>query len=99
MTTPATTEADTDPVRAAILTAIDRLVEGTPHRSEGRLSVSQLAVEADVKRWHLTKVLPMRRPGAHLVNPAPLVLVDGHNRCGWPPASPRRSPAATAAET
>jgi hypothetical protein len=54
MTTPATTEADTDPVRAAILTAIDRLVEGTPQRSEGRLSVSHLAVEADVKRWHLT---------------------------------------------
>jgi hypothetical protein len=54
MTTPATTEADTDPVRAAILTAIERLVDGTPQRSEGRLSVSQLAVEADVKRWHLT---------------------------------------------
>jgi hypothetical protein len=51
---PATTEADTDPVRAAILTAIERLVDGTPQRSEGRLSVSQLAVEADVKRWHLT---------------------------------------------
>jgi hypothetical protein len=39
MTTPATTEADTDPVRAAILTAIERLVDGTPQRSEGRLSV------------------------------------------------------------
>ena len=29
-------------------------MDGTPQRSEGRLSVSQLAVEADVKRWHLT---------------------------------------------
>jgi uncharacterized protein YceH (UPF0502 family) len=46
--------ADDDPVRAAILAAIDRLLNGTPQRSEGRLSVSQLAVEAGVKRWHLT---------------------------------------------
>ncbi|MBD9730106.1 hypothetical protein PV755_44755 [Streptomyces caniscabiei] len=41
-------------VRAAILAAMDRLLAGTPLRSSGRLSVSQLAIEADVKRWHLT---------------------------------------------
>lgn len=52
MTDPAIT--DDDPVRAAILAAIDRLLDGAPQRSEGRLSVSQLAVEAGVKRWHLT---------------------------------------------
>ncbi|KUN90393.1 hypothetical protein AQJ67_44310 [Streptomyces caeruleatus] len=33
---------------------MDRLLAGTPLRSSGRLSVSQLAIEADVKRWHLT---------------------------------------------
>ncbi|MEV5350756.1 hypothetical protein [Streptomyces achromogenes] len=49
-----TAPADSDPVRAAILTAMDRLLAGTPLRSSGRLSVSQLAIEAGVKRWHLT---------------------------------------------
>ena len=52
MTGPAAT--DDDPVRAAILAAMDRLLDGTPQQSEGRLSVSQLAAEAGVKRWHLT---------------------------------------------
>lgn len=33
---------------------MDRLLAGTPLRSSGRLSVSQLAIEAGVKRWHLT---------------------------------------------
>jgi chromosome segregation ATPase len=50
----ASAATDDDPVRAAILAAMDRLLDGTPQRSEGRLSVSQLAAEADVKRWHLT---------------------------------------------
>ncbi|MFF7143022.1 hypothetical protein ACFZB5_17550 [Streptomyces nodosus] len=44
----------TDPVRDAILAAMDRLLAGTPLRASGRLSISQLAVEAGVKRWHLT---------------------------------------------
>ena len=52
MTGPAAT--DDDPVRAAILAAMDRLLVGAPQHSEGRLSVSQLAAEAGVKRWHLT---------------------------------------------
>jgi chromosome segregation ATPase len=43
-----------DPVRATIQAAIDRLLDGTPSRSNGRLSVSQLAVEAGVERWRLT---------------------------------------------
>lgn len=43
-----------DPVRDALLAAMDRLLAGTPLRSSGRLSVSQLAIEAEVKRWHLT---------------------------------------------
>lgn len=43
-----------DPVRREIIAAINRLLAGTPHRSNGRLNVSQLAIEADVKRWHLT---------------------------------------------
>jgi hypothetical protein len=51
VTGPAATD---DPVRAAILAAMDRLLDGTPQQSEGRLSVSQLAAEVGVKRWHLT---------------------------------------------
>ncbi|TKA04903.1 hypothetical protein [Actinacidiphila oryziradicis] len=43
-----------DPVRRDILAAINRLLAGTPHRSNGRLNVSQLAIEASVGRWHLT---------------------------------------------
>ncbi|NKY29916.1 hypothetical protein HGB38_27445 [Nocardia gamkensis] len=33
---------------------MDRLLAGKPLRSTGRLSVSQLAVEAGLGRWHLT---------------------------------------------
>ncbi|MGH3193065.1 MAG: hypothetical protein ACRDPY_34660 [Streptosporangiaceae bacterium] len=40
--------------RAAIKAAADRLLAGTPLRSTGELTVVQLAVEADVKRWLLT---------------------------------------------
>ncbi|SOD83048.1 hypothetical protein [Streptomyces sp. Ag109_G2-15] len=47
-------DGETDPVRREIIAAINRLLAGTPHRSNGRLNVSQLAIEADVKRWHLT---------------------------------------------
>ncbi|MGW7363202.1 hypothetical protein ACWGI8_07190 [Streptomyces sp. NPDC054841] len=47
-------DGETDPVRRDIIAAINRLLAGTPHRSNGRLNVTQLAVEADVKRWHLT---------------------------------------------
>lgn len=46
--------AETDPVRTKILVAMDRLLEGKPLRSSGRLNISQLAIEADVPRWHLT---------------------------------------------
>ena len=48
------TAPDNDPIRAKIIAAMDRLLAGTPLRSTGRLSVSQLAVEAGVGRWHLT---------------------------------------------
>ncbi|WP_404868390.1 hypothetical protein ACI1MP_09890 [Kitasatospora griseola] len=42
---------ETAPERIAILTAADRLLAGTPEHSTGRLSVVQLAVEAQVKYW------------------------------------------------
>ena len=48
------TASGNDLIRAKIIAAMDRLLAGTPLRSTGRLSVSQLAVEADVGRWHLT---------------------------------------------
>ncbi len=48
------TRTETDPTRRAILAATDRLINGTPTRSTGRLSVSQLAAEAGIQRWHLT---------------------------------------------
>jgi hypothetical protein len=47
-------DSETDPVRQKILAAMNRLLAGTPQRSNGRMSVTQLAVEADVKRWNLT---------------------------------------------
>jgi hypothetical protein len=46
--------SEKDPVRKKILAAMDRLLAGKPLRSTGRLSVSQLAVEAGIGRWHLT---------------------------------------------
>jgi hypothetical protein len=49
-----TRAAHDDPIRDQILAAMDRLLAGEPLRSTGRLSVSQLAVEAGVARWHLT---------------------------------------------
>ncbi|MFI5942886.1 hypothetical protein ACIBCB_21880 [Streptomyces uncialis] len=47
-------DGEHDPVRREIIAAINRLLACTPHRSNGRLNVTQLAIEADVKRWHLT---------------------------------------------
>lgn len=52
MTSPAASEKA--PVRKKIPNAMERLLAGKPLRSTGRLSVSQLAVEAGVARWHLT---------------------------------------------
>jgi len=40
--------------RRQIIAAIDRLIGGTPLRSDGNLTIVDLAVEADVKRWVLT---------------------------------------------
>jgi len=42
---------ETDPQRQALLAAADRLLTNTSRRSTGRLSVVQLAVEADAKYW------------------------------------------------
>jgi hypothetical protein len=49
---------ETDPIRRAIVAAMNRLLAGTPQRSNGKLNVSQLAIEAAVKRWHLTHQHP-----------------------------------------
>lgn len=46
--------ADSDAERAAIRAAMQRLLDGTPQRSTGALSVLQLAAEAGIKRWLLT---------------------------------------------
>ncbi|PZS22902.1 MAG: hypothetical protein DLM61_25000 [Pseudonocardiales bacterium] len=46
---------ESEPQRVAILAAADRLLTGTPERSTGNLSVSQLAIEADVKYWVLAQ--------------------------------------------
>jgi hypothetical protein len=46
--------ADADAERAAIAAAMQRLLDGTPKRSTGALSILQLATEAGVKRWVLT---------------------------------------------
>jgi hypothetical protein len=49
-----TAATEKDPVRKKLLAAMDRLLDGKPLRSTGRLSVSQLALEAGIGRWHLT---------------------------------------------
>lgn len=46
--------ATTDHERSAIRAAIDRLLTGTPLRSDGALTVVSLATEADIKRHVLT---------------------------------------------
>ncbi|WP_410875114.1 hypothetical protein [Nocardia sp. A7] len=45
---------DPEAERAAISAAMGRLLNGTPQRSTGALSMLQLANEAGVKRWLLT---------------------------------------------
>ena len=44
----------TEHERQVIRDAMDRLLAGTPIRSDGKLTVKSLATEADVKRWILT---------------------------------------------
>lgn len=41
-------------VRRTIRDAMERLLEGKPTRSDGKLTVKSLAAEAGVKRWVLT---------------------------------------------
>lgn len=41
-------------IRRTIRDAMDRLIEGKPIRSDGKLTVKSLAAEAGVKRWVLT---------------------------------------------
>ncbi|NEC02217.1 hypothetical protein [Streptomyces anulatus] len=48
------TRPETDPIRKAILSAMNRMLSGSSKHSAGQLNVSQLAVEAGVKRWQLT---------------------------------------------
>ena len=45
---------DPDRQRTAIRDAMARLLDGAPIRSDGKLTIKSLAVEADVKRWLLT---------------------------------------------
>lgn len=45
---------DSDETRQIIRDAMQRLLEGKPIRSDGKLTVKSLAVEAGVKRWVLT---------------------------------------------
>lgn len=47
-----------DDERRTIRDAMDRLLAGTPIRSDGKLTVQSLAAEAGVKRWVLTHKFP-----------------------------------------
>ena len=49
-----TTTATADQERRTIRDAMDRLLDGQPIRSDGKLTVKSLADEAAVKRWMLT---------------------------------------------
>ncbi len=47
-------ELDSEEVRRSIRDAMQRLLEGKPICSDGKLTVKSLATEAGVKRWVLT---------------------------------------------
>jgi hypothetical protein len=47
-----------DDIQQRLRTAADRLLAGTPQRSTGKLTIVDLAAEADVKRWILTHKHP-----------------------------------------
>jgi predicted nuclease with TOPRIM domain len=49
---------DRNAEREAITAAMQRLLDGTPQRSTGALTVLQLAAEAGIKRWVLTHKHP-----------------------------------------
>lgn len=49
-----TATIDDDEVRRAIRDAMDRLIDGKPLYSDGKLTIKALAEEACVKRWLLT---------------------------------------------
>lgn len=49
-----TTDRADEHVRRAIRDAMDRLIDGKPLHSDGKLTVKSLAEEARVKRWLLT---------------------------------------------
>lgn len=49
-----TTDQADEHVRRVIRDAMDRLIDGKPLHSDGKLTVKSLAEEARVKRWHLT---------------------------------------------
>lgn len=46
--------SDHEPERQAIREAMGRLLDGNTIRSDGKLTITSLADEADVKRWILT---------------------------------------------
>lgn len=56
--TAAWTTLETDPQRRKLLAAADRLLAGTPKHSTGKLSVVQLAAEAQVKYWIVAQKHP-----------------------------------------
>ena len=45
---------DSEAVRRTVRDAMERLITGSPIRSDGKLTIKSLAVEAGVKRWVLT---------------------------------------------
>ena len=47
-------EINSDDTRRTVRDAMDRLLQGKPIRSDGKLTIKSLAVEAGVKRWVLT---------------------------------------------
>lgn len=54
MSQPPHSPATDEDVRRSIRDAMQRLIEGNPIRSDGKLTIKSLATEAGVKRWVLT---------------------------------------------
>lgn len=53
-----TANTSADKLRRIVRDAMDRLLQGTPFQSDGKLTVKSLAAEAGVKRWVLTHQHP-----------------------------------------
>ncbi len=85
---------ESDPQRVGILAAADRMLSGKPQRCNGNLSVSQLAVEANVKYWVVAQKHTDLRDHFQRLASAARRAASAHNHDHDPMAKLRRENAA-----